>query len=150
MSYCSLLHSLPSPHHNLLFESHLFLFLVTQSCQTLGDPMDWSLPSSSIQGILQARILEWMAMPFSRDLPDPGTEPHLLHGRQSLYCLSHQRISYLDNSNKLHLPASPLALMINCPVSRQSYLLKMEMRYHLTCILKTFHLSPFPNMHPNS
>ena len=46
-----------------------------QSCRTLCDPMDGSLPGSSVHGILQARILEWVAMPFSRDLPDPGVEP---------------------------------------------------------------------------
>ena len=39
---------------------------VTQLCQTLCDPMDCSLPGSSIQGILQARILEWVAISFSR------------------------------------------------------------------------------------
>ena len=38
----------------------------TQSCPTLCDPMDYSLPGSSIHGILQARILEWVAMSFSR------------------------------------------------------------------------------------
>ena len=32
---------------------------VAQSCQTLSDPMDCSLPGSSIHGILQARVLEW-------------------------------------------------------------------------------------------
>ena len=37
--------------------------------------MDYNVPSSSIHGILQARILEWLAIPFSRDLPDPGIEP---------------------------------------------------------------------------
>ena len=36
--------------------------LVTQSCLTLCDPMDCSLPGSSIQGILQTRILEWAAI----------------------------------------------------------------------------------------
>ena len=40
--------------------------LVTQSCLTLCDPMDCSLPGSSVHGILQARILEWVAIPFSR------------------------------------------------------------------------------------
>ena len=35
---------------------------VTQSCPTLSDPMDWSLPGSSIHGILQARVLEWGAI----------------------------------------------------------------------------------------
>ena len=37
--------------------------------------MDCSLPGSSVLGILQARILEWAVMPFSRDVPDPGIEP---------------------------------------------------------------------------
>ena len=48
---------------------------VAQSCPTLCDPMDCSLPGSSIHGIFQARILEWGAISFSRDLPDPGIEP---------------------------------------------------------------------------
>ena len=47
---------------------------VTQSCLILCDPMDCSLPGSTVHGILQARILEWAAVPFSRDLPNPGTE----------------------------------------------------------------------------
>ena len=40
--------------------------LVTQSCPTLCNPMDCSPPGSSVHGILQARILEWVAIPFSR------------------------------------------------------------------------------------
>ena len=46
--------------------------LVDQLCPTLWHPMDCSPPASSVHGILQARILEWVAMPFSRDLPYPG------------------------------------------------------------------------------
>ena len=46
-----------------------------QSCPTLCNPVDCSLPGSSLLGILQARILECVAMPSSRDLPDPGSEP---------------------------------------------------------------------------
>ena len=37
-----------------------------QSCPTLWDPIDCSLPGSSVHGILQARILEWVAIPFFR------------------------------------------------------------------------------------
>ena len=48
---------------------------VTQSCLTLCDPMDCSLPGSSVHGIFQARILEWVAISFSRDLSDQGIEP---------------------------------------------------------------------------
>ena len=61
-----------------------------QSCPTLCDPTDCSPPGSSVQGILQARILEWAAMPSSGDLPDPGIE----HGCPALQVdslpLSHQ------------------------------------------------------------
>ena len=39
---------------------------VAQACLTLCNAMDCSLPGSSIHGILQARILEWVAVPFSR------------------------------------------------------------------------------------
>ena len=39
--------------------------LVAQSCPTLCDPMDHSLLGSSVLGILQARLLEWVAIPFS-------------------------------------------------------------------------------------
>ena len=49
--------------------------LVTQSCLTLCDSMDCSPPSSSVHGVLQARILEWIAFPFSRDLPNPEIDP---------------------------------------------------------------------------
>ena len=46
-----------------------------QSCLTLCDPMDCSLPGSSVHGIPQARTLEWVAFPPPGDLPDPGIEP---------------------------------------------------------------------------
>ena len=38
---------------------------VAQSCPTLSDPMDWSLPGSSIHGNFQARVLEWGVIAFS-------------------------------------------------------------------------------------
>ena len=41
---------------------------VAQSCPTLSNPMDWSLPGSSIRGIIQAKVLEWGAIAFSGDL----------------------------------------------------------------------------------
>ena len=46
-----------------------------QSCLTLCDPMDCSLPGSSVYGILQTTKLEWVAISYSRDLPDPGIKP---------------------------------------------------------------------------
>ena len=46
--------------------------LVAQSCPTLCDPMDWGPPGSSVHGIFQARILELVAIPFSRGSSQPG------------------------------------------------------------------------------
>ena len=42
---------------------------VAQSCPTHSDPMDCSLPGSSVHGIFQARVLEWVAIAFSNDKP---------------------------------------------------------------------------------
>ena len=48
--------------------------LVLESCLTLCDPMDCNPPGSSIHGIFQAKILEWVAISFSRDLLNPEME----------------------------------------------------------------------------
>ena len=53
----------------------LILGEVAQSCPTLCDPVDCSLPGFSVHGILQARILEWVAISFSRGSSRPGMEP---------------------------------------------------------------------------
>ena len=60
--------------------------LVTKSCPTLRDPMNCSLPGSSIHGISQARILEWVAIFFSRGSSWPRDWIHIsCFGRQNLY-----------------------------------------------------------------
>ena len=46
-----------------------------QSCPTLCNPMNSSPPDSYVHGIFRTRIPEWVAIPFCRDLPHPGTEP---------------------------------------------------------------------------
>ena len=48
---------------------------VTQSCPTLCDPMDCSPPGSSVNGISQARALEWLPFLSPGDLPNPGIKP---------------------------------------------------------------------------
>ena len=48
---------------------------VAHLCPTLCDPMDCSLPGSSVHGIFQVIVLEWIAISFSGNLPDPGIEP---------------------------------------------------------------------------
>ena len=65
--------------------------LVAQSCTTLCDSTDYSPPVSSVHGILQARILEWVAISSSRNgrdsFPAQGSNPGLLHCRRILYPL---------------------------------------------------------------
>ena len=75
---------------------------VAQSCLTLSDPMDCSRPGSSFPEIFQARVLEWVAIAFSKDsgvgsysllqgiFLTQGLNLGLLHCRQILYCLSHK------------------------------------------------------------
>ena len=70
---------------------HIYTCSVAQLCPTLCDPIDCSLPGSSVHGILQARILEWGTIPFSMDLPAQGSNLGLPNCRQILYLLSHQR-----------------------------------------------------------
>ena len=57
--------------------------MCVQACLTLCDPMDCSPPGSSVHGILPARILEWIAMPSSRESSPPRDQTcvsyHLLH-----------------------------------------------------------------------
>ena len=53
----------------------VWLVLVSQLCLTLCDPMDHSPPGSSVHGILQARILEWVAISFSGTSSNPEIEP---------------------------------------------------------------------------
>ena len=57
------------------YECILSCYLVTKSCSTLCDPMDRSLPGSSVHGLSQARMLEWVAFPSQGDFPNLGTEP---------------------------------------------------------------------------
>ena len=52
-------------HSSLISECSLWCSLVTQSCLTLGDPMDCSLRGYPVHGIFQARVPEWVAIAFS-------------------------------------------------------------------------------------
>ena len=64
--------------------------LIAQSCPTLCDPIDCSPPGSSAHRIGQARILEWVAVPSSRESsPLRDLNPGLLYCRHILYHLGH-------------------------------------------------------------
>ena len=72
---------------NTSWAGHLELKVLVALC----DPMDCSPQCSSVHGILQARILEWVASAFSRRIfQTQGWNPDLPHCRQVLDCLSHQ------------------------------------------------------------
>ena len=71
-----------------------------QSCLILCDSMDCSLPGSSVHGILQARILEWVTMPSSTGSFQPGDQTCVSYvsyiGRQVFYHLHHLESPYLE------------------------------------------------------
>ena len=68
--------SLPTSKH----KSYTFLCVsFTQSCLTLCDPTDCSPPDSSVCGTFQARILQWVAMPFSRGSSQPRDRTRVSH-----------------------------------------------------------------------
>ena len=54
-----------------------------ESCPTLCDPMDCSWPDSSVQGIFQVRILEWVAISSSRGPSQPRDQTHIAY----VYCI---------------------------------------------------------------
>ena len=55
--------------------TYLYISYAYQSCLTLFDPMDCSPPGSSVHGVFQVRILEWVAISSPGDLPDKGIKP---------------------------------------------------------------------------
>ena len=86
--WSNLVHEWHRGVHTLLLDTHSCRFL--QLCLILCDPMDYSPPGSTVYGILQARIWEWLACPSPGNLPHSGIEPasHVsCIGRQVLYNL---------------------------------------------------------------
>ena len=103
--------------------------------------MDCSLPGSSVHGILQARILEWVALPVSRGIfPIQGLNLDLLHCRQILHHLSHQVSSLTiilmvySNFLSVYLVFVWLVFCSKIP-SRISYYINFHVSCFLHCIL---------------
>ena len=71
---------------------------VTQSCPTLCDPMDCSLPGSSVHGIFQARVLEWVVISFSRGSSQPRdqTQVSCTAGRRFTVWATREAMMNLD------------------------------------------------------
>ena len=74
---------------------------VTQSCPTLGDPVDCSPPSSSVHGVLQARVLEWVAISFSRGSSRP-------RDRTQVSCIAGRRFNLWATRETLSHKGSPI------------------------------------------
>ena len=73
---CYALHTAQYIHGKLICTACMHAQL-PQSCPTLCNPKDYSPPGSSVHGILQARILEWVAMPSSRESSQPRDRTHV-------------------------------------------------------------------------
>ena len=120
----SLFHFVPANWNIQYFYWNLNLLslfnISAQSCLTLCDPMDCSLPGSSLHGILQARILEWVAISFSkgsshaRDRTCVSCIPCI--GRRILY---HWQPSFKEESKKvgLKLNIQKMKIMVSSPIT---------------------------------
>ena len=85
---------------DLILHAKLF-----QSCRTLGNPMDCSPPGSSVHGILQARIMEWVVISFSRRSSQPRDQTCISYvsgiGRQVHFHWSHLGSFYFMGGREL-------------------------------------------------
>ena len=80
------------PYNYQIYRKTLYtcvcMCVCTQLCPTLCDPMDCNLPDSSVHGIFQARLLEWVAISSSRGFSQLRDQTHVSYiGRQILYQL---------------------------------------------------------------
>ena len=108
--------------YSSFFPPYTLLCPVIQSCLTLCDPMDYSLPGSSVHEIILARILEWVAISSSRHLPGPGIK------YESLY-LQHWQVDSLPPCQL----GSPYALLKWSEVAQLCPTLCDPMDYSLPC-----------------
>ena len=97
-------------------------FPAAQSCRTLAEPhaMDCSPPGSSVHGILQARILEWVAISFSRGSSPPSHQPGILHWKADSLLLSHlgsphRLLPFLQLKTELNSPQKYLTALFSNP-----------------------------------
>ena len=97
--------------------------LVTQLCQTLCDSIDCSPPGSSVHGIHQARILEWVAIPFSRPTQGLNLQADFLPSEpRGKPILQYKEVYFI----KVQLPQNSIRLLegIPCQLLRiQKYML---------------------------
>ena len=108
---------------SLLLEP-LHVCMRAQSCPALCNPTNCRPPGSSVHGILQARRLEWVAIPLSRGSSlTQGSSPGILHCRQILYHLSHYMLACMLSGVWLFVTPWTVAHQASLSVefSRQEY-----------------------------
>ena len=115
---------------------------VAQSCPTLCDPMDSSPPGSSLHGILQARILEWVAIPFSRGSSQPRDRTWVSHiaGRRFIIWATREahhlaKKVKVKSLSRVRLFATPWTLAYQAPpsmgFSKQEYWSGLLLSYYI-------------------
>ena len=87
----------------------LCVCLAAQSCLCLCDPMDYSPPGSSVHGILQARILEWIAISFSRGSSRLRDQTHMSY----VSCLGRQVLNHCATSSPSKGSPSPVFYLLS-------------------------------------
>ena len=105
----------------LILPDFLYLFLhiakwseVAQSWLTFGDLVDCSPPGSSIHGILQARILEWIAISFSRGSSQP-------RDRTQVSCIAGRHFNLWATRKALHIVSKSVSLHIVSPLNTNEF-----------------------------
>ena len=108
---------------------------VTQSCPTLCDPMGYGLPGSSVHGIFQARILEWVAISFSRGSSWP-------RDRTQVSCIA-GRCFTLWATREVLQPTIPLLLkglfmwqVLSCVISIQAFIHPLKLHWNIYWVLQ--------------
>ena len=100
----------------------------SQSCLTLCDPLDCSLPGSSVHGILQARILEWVAIPFFRGSSQP-------RDRTQAFCIADRFFIVLATREALLQRGNPLLNIYQYVITQHVFKIKPEskLEYKKAC-----------------
>ena len=88
----------------------VYVCVYTQSCQILCDPIDCSPPGSSVHGIFQVRILDWVAISYSRGSSQPRDQTHI----SCVSCIGRQILYYPPPGKLTGLLASSMEASLTC------------------------------------
>ena len=123
---------------------HRYLSEVAQSCPTLCDPVDCSPPGSSVHGILQARVLEWVAISFSRGSSRPrdrtqvsrtaGRRFNLRGTREAHRYLSNFLYADLDFLSEINILKTFFFLHGLLPFQNQNILQLLKAHRNIPCV----------------